>query len=805
MARKPLPKTIVGSSDQQLSSPGDALMPDVETTYTTSKRKSNGGNRDIARIKTGTKPKTETSDSKRISEFLTQSLDRFRSIADDQNEIEIRDQALKELKFYNGDQWPDEIKRIRTTKKRPIVTINKVKPAVQIICNDQRQNRSSIKVAPMDGLADIKTARIFQGAIRHIEVNSMSDIAVDNACKPQVIHGFGYIRLKIDYASPFSMDQEIFIASVKDPFSVYCGASSEPDYSDMDDCFITEDLTPEQFRQVAPHSYMSSATEYTGIGDSHRGWGTRDKIRVCERFWRTFEKKKLVRLSNGQDMLEESIPQEWMNEIGIMKDSNDQPMTRETEVPTVHWCKFTAVEIIEAEQIWPGMYIPIIPVLGDDTIIDGKRYLSGVVKNAMDPSMQYNYFRSLMTETLGLAPKAPYIMAEGQNENRQTMWDSANSENYSVLFYKPISLNGQLAPPPQRQQSEPPIQAMVEAAVHYESDIKATTMVNDAKLGARSNETSGAAINARKAQSDVSNFSYIDNRDRAIRHVGRQCIDLIPKVYSSKTIMRIIGEDEQPEMVNVINDPTQKAYTEEVGPSDIKKIYNLGVGQYDVAIGVGQPYMSRRAEAFDLMTNMVNSRPELMEVIGDLIFKNSDIPGAQEIAARMRLALPDKLKPESGKETIPPNIKAAFDAMQQQISAMTEVNHKLQQMLESDAVKSRSNMLIKQMDVDSKNHQAEVKADTEMAAITEKWLEAKLKAATDAQSTAMDQKFAMLQTAIQGMLTSITSAQTHQQNSALSAQDHGQTIEQQDQQGAIDHSIASIVPPAPTPTDGAAV
>lgn len=788
MPRTKLPRATVGSSDQQLSIPNDSESPLVETTYKVSKRKSTGGNQDLSHISTSTKPSKTQTDSERIGDFLSQSLDRFRSIADDQNEIDIREQAQTELKFYNGDsinggQWPADILRIRKAKGRPVVTINKIKPAVQIICNDQRQNRSSIKIAPMDGLADIKTARVFQGAVRHIEVNSMSDIAVDEACKPQVIHGFGYIRLKINYASPFSMDQEIFIAPVKDPFSVYCGPSTEPDYSDMNDCFITEDLSPAQFKQLAPHSMMSSASEFTGIGDTHRGWGTRDKIRVCERFWRTFEEKVLVRLNNGQDMLEESIPPEWMDSIGIMTDADGQPMRRKTEIPIVHWCKFTAVEIIEPEQIWPGMYIPIIPVLGDDTIIDGKRYLSGVVKNAMDPSMQYNYFRSLMTETLGLAPKSPYIMAEGQNENRETMWNTANSENYSVMFYKPISLNGQLAPPPQRQQSEPPIQAMVEAAIHYESDIKATTMVNDAKLGARSNETSGAAINARKAQSDVSNFNYIDNRDRALRHVGRQCIDLIPKVYSTKTLMRIIGEDDKPEMVHVINDPMQPAYSEEVTETDVKKIYNLGVGQYDVAIGIGLPYMSRRAEAFDLMTKMVNSRPELMEVIGDLIFANSDIPGAQQIAARMYKALPEPLKDKEGKETIPPAVKKAFDAMQQQLQAQTEVIQKLQQIIETDQVKMDGQLKAKQLDVQGKVEQANIKADSERAVLEEQRWESRMEAQNKLHLEEMDKKMELMITRIANEFAS-----------RLSKQEHEQTLVEQAHQGSIDKSIEAAKP-----------
>lgn len=680
--------------------------------------------------------------------FLKESYQVFKSIAEDTNEVEIREKALEELRFKEGDQWPVGIAEIRRAKRRPMVTINKVKPAVRIICNDQRQNRSSIRVAPVDSGSDRNTAEILQGIVRHIEVNSMSDIAVDNACEGQVTFGFGYIRIKVDYASPYSMDQEIYISRIKDAFSVYYGACSEPDYSDANDCFITEDLDPVAYEQRFPDSMFASLNDFSGIGDTHKGWGTRDKIRICERFYRTFEKKTLCRMSDGSSMLKEKIPDELLenNDLGIVEE-------RETEIPVVHWKLFNAREILQ-EREWNGMFIPIIPVLGDDTIIDGKRVMSGVVRGAMDPNRQYNYFRSLMTETIGLAPKAPYVMAEGQNEGHQTMWDTANTENYSVLFYKPVSVGGQLAPPPQRQQSEAPIQAMVEAAVHYESDIKATTMVNDSKLGAKSNETSGAAINARKSQSDTSNYNYIDNRDRAIRHMGRIIIDLIPTVYSTRTIARIIGEDGEADMVNVINDPAQKAFQEQpsLDGKSITKIYNLGVGLYDVSIGTGPTYLTKREAGWDMMTKLVNSSPELMQVAGDLIFGYSDIPGAKAIQKRLYQALDPKFKTDENQQQIPPQLKQAFDEMKQQMAQQTEAMTKMQQIIDQDQIKAKNAVDLKQMDIDSKNQQAAVKAQTEEMKSMSQIIIAQMTNMLAQSKTEMENKFGMLQTLIEGMM-----------------------------------------------------
>jgi hypothetical protein len=470
-------------------------------------------------------------------------------------------------------------------------------------------------------------------------------------------------------------------------------------------------------------------------------------------------------------MLKEQIPQQLLDTIGIERE-------RDTEIPTVHWCLFSGMEILDRRDDWNGQYIPIIPFLGDDSIIDGRRVLSGIVRGAMEPSMQYNYFRSMMTETIGLAPKAPYIMAAGQNEGFEKMWDTANTENFSTLYYKPVSVGGQIAPPPQRQVHEPPIQAMVEAAVHYEQDIKATTMVNDSKLGAKSNETSGAAINARKAQSDVSNYNYIDNRDHAIRNRTRMILDLIPRTYSTRAVMRIIGEDEQPMMVTTNNDPSRPAYSEEqIGPDDIKKIYNLSVGQYDVVMGVGPTYITRRQEGFDMLTKMVNSAPQLMSVIGDLIFENADIPGGKRIAKRLYNALPDNLK-DADNTSIPPNVVAGFKKLQALNDQLTQQNHQLKNIIDQDIVKQRATLQVKQQEIDAKNHQTDTVAKTAEASISGTFMAAQLKIMADhmlgnieaereKDRMTLEHRFNLIEQTMQGVLGHVTAMAQMKQQAAL--------------------------------------
>src|ERR1035437_444941 len=102
----------------------------------------------------------------------------------------------------------------------------------------------------------------------------------------------------------------------------------------------------------------------------------------------------------------------------------------------------------------------------------------------------------------------------------------------------------------------------------------------------------------------------------------------------------------------------------------MKMVYNLGVGRYDVSISSGPSYNTLRVEAAESMSRAVESNPQLMSVIGDLVFKNMDWPGAQEISERLKLTLPPNiLQAEQAKKqsAIPPEVQAAMMQQQQQI------------------------------------------------------------------------------------------------------------------------------------------
>ena len=606
----------------------------------------------------------EKDNKKTSEEILERALARFKLV--DEAEAQLRRDALDDLKFRSGEQWPDEVKKNRELDRRPCLTINRLPQFIKQITNDQRQNRPAIQVSPVDDLADPETAEVLQGLIRHIEYDSNADIAYDTAFDGAVTHGRGYFRVVTKYCDPMSFEQNPKIKRIRNPQSVYMDPScQEPDYSDAEYGFIIEDMTKDEFKTAYPNSELASLNDWESVGSRAPGWMEKDRVRIAEYFYKEYEEVEIALLVDKTVVLKASLPEDFPKE-GIVG-------TRKTKIPTIKWCKLSATEILD-ETVWPGQWIPIIPVLGDEIDIDGKVILEGVIRHAKDPQRMYNYWASSETETIALAPRAPWVGVEGQFEGHEEQWQTANVRNHAYLEYNPKSIGGNLSPPPTRNVFEPPIQAITQARMQSAEDLKSTTGIYDAALGARGNEISGVAIHRRNSQSQTGNFHYVDNLTRSIRHLGRILIDLIPKVYDTERVLRVIGEDGTEKIV-VIN-----RILDESG-----KRISFSEGKYDVTISTGPGYATKRQEALDSMLQLTQAYPQIAHIAGDLMVKNMDWPGAKDISERLKKTLPPGLVDQEGAQAgqMPPEIAQQMEQMQGMIENLTNSLNEASDKLES--------------------------------------------------------------------------------------------------------------------------
>jgi len=567
-----------------------------------------------------------------------------------------RNQAEADLRFARlGDQWDDGILRQRREQGRPALTINKMPAYIRQVANDARLNKPSIKVLPVDSGADVPTAKIINGLIRHIEQKSNAEVAYDTASDFAISMGFGYFRIGVDYADNDTFEQDIGIERVANPFNVYGDPYSEAaDSSDWNSAFLVKTLSKQEFER----QYKGAEKvdwELAGYSKLDHSWFDGEEVMIAEYWVRVEANKTILMLSDGHvvdaDVYRQNKDVFEMVGVRVVQD-------RVVKSHKITHRLMTGAEVLETTE-WPGKYIPIVPVYGEEVNVLGQRHFRSLIRDAVDAQRMVNYWRSASTELVALAPKAPFIGPEEAFEGKDARkWETANTEPHAFLAY-----GGDVQP--QRQPFAGVPAGALQEALNASDDMKAIMGLYDASRGARSNETSGRAIMARQREGDVSNFHFQDNMARAIKHGGRIVLDLIPHVYTGERIVRTLGHDG-----TVGSAQLGKPAQQEDPRQNMTGIYDLTAGKYDLTVESGPSFTTQREESAIQMMELIKVFPQAAAVIGDLLVKNLDWPGADEIAERLKMLLPAVL--QGGKDE-DPRLAQAMEMVQKLQGAIEQL------------------------------------------------------------------------------------------------------------------------------------
>jgi hypothetical protein len=589
---------------------------------------------------------------------------------------ESRRLMAEDIKFSignsdNGYQWHQGDLQARNSDQRPSLTMNKLPQFINQVVNDARANRPQIKLRPVDSGADKDSAEIYQGLVKNIENVSSADIAYDTAVEQAARCGMGYFRLITDYADYMSFNQDLIIKRVADPLSVRLDPFfTEFDGSDAKWGFIESNMSKKEFEASYPDAEDSQWEGAT------QDWYSDSNVRVCE-YMRVVEKdKNLQLLSDGSTIYEGDV----------IPDGMTVTKTRKGKKCEVEWYKITASHILERTVI-KCSYIPIFPVIGNETYVDGKPVRSGMVRNSKDSQRQYNYWASAETEMVALAPKAPFIGYAGQFKDPK--WKDANVKNFAFMEVEPVDIMGNPAPLPQRQGFAGVPTGIVQAKTGSNQDIRETIGMYNASIGANSSETSGRAILAKQKEGDTGTFHYTDNLSRAIRHLGRCLVEMIPYYYDAQRIGRTLGEDGSTTEI-MINPDSPKALAKQKDmQGKIQKVFNPNIGKYDVTVTVGPSYASQRMEAAEAQIELARVIPAIGQIAPDLIARSFDFKGADEIADRLKSTLPPGIAKEDDNEVepLPPKAQQAVMQAQQAIQAVEGQKQQLEQAAQEMAAK----------------------------------------------------------------------------------------------------------------------
>jgi hypothetical protein len=612
--------------------------------------------------------------------------------------MDTYEEGKLDLRFARlEEQWHEQDRKQREVDRRPCETFNKMASFIRQVVNDARQNKPAIKVHPADDQADPETALIINGLIRNIEVISNADAAYDTGIEHAADRSVGFWRVNTRYACDDTFEQDIIIERITNPFSVYGDYRTQTvDSSDWNEAIIATILSKEEFKREYPKAEkVNWDFDFQGLPD----WLEGDNVTVAEYWVREKVESQIIALSDGTV--------EKVAEVKRLKaDLEASGITEVGEPRTVESYKVTQYILSGAEVLktveWAGRYIPIIPVYGDEIVDEnGKRLFRSLIHGAKGAQRMYNYMRNQGIELVGLAPKAPFIGPKGAF-NGDPNWDTANQASHPYLEYE-----GGTAP--QRAQGVGLHPGVLQEVLSADSDMKDIIGLQNAALGIRSNETSGKAIRERKLEGDTATFHFGDNQNRAIRHTGLVLIDLIPKVYPPGRILRVLGEDHQPQIVKTgepvpqVGKDGQPAQDETGNP--IMRVYDLTLGKYDLTVSSGPSYTSRREELSEHLVAMAQAGGETVAaILAPRIAKLQDIPDADEIAKELDALNPAK-KAMQGPQ-VPPEVQ---EQMQQGMQLIQQQGQEIEQ-LKAGRAEKVAELQLKARAADQKDRELEIKA-----------------------------------------------------------------------------------------------
>jgi hypothetical protein len=643
-------------------------------------------------------------------ELLIEVRDRFQQALD--WEGEFRTLFTDDVRFCNGDsdngwQWPDSLMADRGA--RPSLTVNKTRQHCLMVVNDAKQNKPEVRITAVSDQATKEAAEVFEGVVRHIEYISDAQTVYDMASEHQVQGGIGWWRLITDYEGPDSFDQEIRLVGIRDALSVYMDPDIQRrDGSDARFAFVVDDVPRDQFEAKYPE--YKDRVPQIGFGIVDGGWADDEHIRVAEYYRRSEEADTLHLLPDGSSLRESEVEDDAMREQLRQASVKSREITSEK----VEWFKVVGSEVVERKD-WPGKYIPLIRVVGEECIIEGKLERKGHARALKDPQRIYNYWTSSAVESVALQSRVPYVAAAESIEAFQHLWDKANTENYAVLPWNARDDQGQTLPAPVRQEPPQMGQAYLQGLQIAQQEMMMVSGQYAPQMGQPTGpdkDASGKAIALRQRAGDNATYHYVDNLAIAIRFTGRQLIDLIPKVYDTPRVLRILQADgtvdkvqldpSAPQALQSVPSGTLGAVPQgqppgppgmplgppnpmqgPVGPgvppgvvppgmppgpppdpldtqaAAVLRIFNPRVGRYEVQADVGPSYATKRQEAFNAFTQIMTASPQLMQIAGDLMFRAADFPMAEDFAERLGRMVP----PQALGKGPPPEVMA----MQQQL------------------------------------------------------------------------------------------------------------------------------------------
>ena len=617
-----------------------------------------------------------------------------------------RERFIEDLKFSYGDadngyQWPNAVRRSRDVDSKPCLTLNIIRQHNLQIINDAKRNKSEVTVLATGGGATSDSAEVYRNLLSDIQYNSQAQLAYSIAREFQVYGGIGWWRIITHYVNEDTFDQEIRIEPVTDPLSVYMDPDiKQRNGSDARFAFVFDDIPRDQFREAYPQYTSIVSKNPLGIGAADDDWITRQHVRVCEYFRRVHREDILWSFIDPSDGVRKNLRESRMpGEIVSRLRDDETAKKRKVWDDVIEWYLIAGDTVID-ETTWPGKYIPLVRVVGEEQIVEGILDRKGHTRAMKDGQRMYNYNASAQVEIVALQTKTPWKGAAAAIEEYEQYWNNANTANSSYLPFNHIDDDGNPIPPdalPSRLDPPTPSQAFEMGMQSAFNQIMMVSGQYQNQMGMLGNERTGSAIQERMEQGDTATYHFRDNYESALVFTGMQVIDLVPKIYDTARLLMIQADDGS--MTELMIDPRQQMALQVKKDADgaiIRRIFNPAVGRYEVRAAPGQAFGTRRQETVQALTLILTQAPNLTGVIGDLLLSAMDFKEAKEAAQRLKRMVPPQALgegPTQVEQTLMGQNLALTNALREALQRLGKEQLKLtgkDQMRDIDAYKAET-------------------------------------------------------------------------------------------------------------------
>lgn len=565
--------------------------------------------------------------------------------------------AKKSVDYFESRQWSAADLAKLAAQKRPALTLNKIRPLVNLVLGYFLNQRTDIRFLPgYDGTGTAEIAAVLSHIEKQIAEANQAGFVDAEVFMDGLLTGRGYYRTKMCFER--NDLGEVRTGSF-DNFSTYLDPDGE-DYDLNKHGYVmasrmvsTEEVEfhygSEAIDRLGPmmraggvasgmptglNAYQDEISpmrrfameEDSNFGLSYADYfndfidAARRSVRILDiEHWLRVRRWFFVDLETGSSR---PVPDEWdrakVDRALAFAQQQGEPLVVQERMTKRLRCTHMIGDVIVYDAWSPYdtmSFTPFFPYFR-------RGMTQGMVEHLLDSQDEVNKRRSARLNIVGRSSNGGWIYAKGALDAQQ----KANLERYGStpgVHVEWDNKNGTVPAPAQIQPATTPM-AMSQLEQEAEDDLKKISGINDSALGMVDQAVmSGAAIERRQRQTIMGLEHYVSNFKRSKELLGRKDLELIQKYYTERRIIRATGRGSTPVAV-VINERTAAGIVNDVT-----------LGTYGVA--VDETPMSRsflEAQFEELM----NLKQMGMPIPDDFLIDASSTNRKEELKAALAVA-----------------------------------------------------------------------------------------------------------------------------------------------------------------------